>query len=195
MIEKMRHILNYAGDEQVLASVFEIENALVLLSMIQGKVDFLKELKSRRNQSLDQEIKSLEEKEEYVRDVVAKTMKHYEPSEKTIHFPGTGKVTRRKVSASMSIEDSAKLIEYLKEKKIHNELIKTKEYVDSKEVKKALADVKDEIPGVKRTEEDESLSITLEKTMPDNRLNEPQKVEVITSSPKAIIHDLDISDL
>ena len=185
----MRELLNLKEESSVLISIYEVENALTVLDFITKKINFLKDLKKHRNQTLDDEVNKLSEKEDFVRDVILKTMQNLAPQEKTLHFPGTGKATKRTIKPSWSVVDQEKFIAFLKEKNIRTDIIKKKESVDAKDAKQVLEELSlDSVPGVVKTEKNESLTITLEK----QPIDQPQLPAM--SAKEKVLEKLDISD-
>lgn len=194
MIEKIKHVLNCNEEDETLVSVFEIDNALLLLGEISNRTEFLKNLKKYKNQVIDNKLSELSEKDTYIRSVILKTMKKHEPTEKTLSFPGSGKVTRKKPSKpSIKIEDQEKLIEYFKSNNIGKELIHTQEYLDANETKSYISELSDkDIPGVKIEQGKESISITFDKVpVVDNERLESESQK----SSHSLLESLDAGDV
>lgn len=152
--------------DESLSSVFDIEEVLLYLRDVEGRVEFLKELKRARTQKIDESIGRCEEQVGKLKAIILNTMKTYEPNKKTIPFPGVGKVARRKTPAKWVIDDEQKFIEWLSEAD-RQVAVKVKESVVKKEADKVLERTKaasKPLPETVHYEEGgESLSISFEE--------------------------------
>ncbi len=165
--EQYRSILSGdVADDFVLDSVYEIENWLSILKQLSVKLDFYKDLKKFRADSISKIQQELKEKESYIRRILLQTMQQLEPKEKTLHFPDVGKVTRRQAKDSVSIVDEDKLIKFLKSEGLYDDVIEIKHTLNAVKAKKAIKDFLDNgkaVPGVLVIKGGQSLSIAYEK--------------------------------
>jgi len=153
-----------------LSSMYEIEDILLLIGEVNRKIDYYKEMKKHRASSIDEKISSLNAKAECLRSVILNTMQKVVPNEKTLDFPDIGKVTRRKPTATISIDDQDKVIGYLDDKGMKDEVVKVSETVDKRKLKTIVQQCSktgEKVPGVSTITGDESLSITFEKPKED----------------------------
>ena len=159
----------FGGDapgDMVLTSVFEIENILSMLREIEDKVKFYKDLKKFRAQSIDVEIDHLSDKSQRLRKAVLATMKSLEPKKKTLTFPSVGKVSRRKGKDKWNVSDEQAMLAFFDSEGVKDQVIRTVEKVDGKEVGKVLENFADQdmaVPGATKKPAEEILSITYDK--------------------------------
>lgn len=154
-----------------LSSMYEIEDILLLIGEVNRKIDYYKEMKKYRAASIDDKISSLTAKSDCLRSIVLNTMQKVVPNEKTLDFPDIGKVTRRKPTKTINIDDQDKVIKYLEQKGMKDEVVKISEIVDRRKLKTIVQQCSkagETVPGVSTTMGSESLSITFEKPKPEN---------------------------
>jgi hypothetical protein len=167
---------NYA----VLDSVFEIEELLEAISVLQGKIEHYQELKKYRVSTCENKIESFKSKIDLYRSVILNTMQKFAPDKKTIDFSPVGKVTRKKPSKLWEVNDEEKLLKFLATLGKKEEVVETKEKIIKKKLDGVLDDLlssKKKIPGVSLVESDESISIVFEKTYVPKEKSESQEVE------------------
>jgi len=163
----MKTLLGDLPDDYILNSVYEIENVLLILKSLDQKIDWYKHLKKYRTASIDEKINDLEERMSRLRDVVLSTMKKLEPKRSTMNFPAIASVTRKANPGKWEIEDEESLLVFLSKSGHKNDVIKVKETLDMKELKKVLDDFdvsSVKVPGVIHTPGKESISIKYEKS-------------------------------
>ncbi len=149
----------------VLDSKYEIENVLIEIQQIEDKAKFFKELKQYRAKKVEQDIKELEDRADRLRQAILRTMISTDPSKKTMHFPGVGKVTRRTGKKTWKIKDEDKMLAFLEQEGIKNQVVETKEVVSKKEANKVFECYNDQgtvVPGVERKDAAEGISISYE---------------------------------
>jgi len=167
MTPKDLQILAAEGVPQdyVLNSVYEIENIILLLKEINSKVDFYKDLKKFRTESINEKIDDYSKRSDQLRKLIQDTLKHFK--EKTLDFPGIGKVTRRNKSKdTWQIVDEDSLRKFFEEKGVKDQVYTTKEVIDKREAMKMVdAYVKQgvNVPGLFSVEGSESVSISFSK--------------------------------
>lgn len=151
---------------QVLSSLYDIENVLLLVSEIDHKITYYRDLKKRRVEAIDTEIRKLTLKEEMLRSIILNTMKAVAPREKTLNFPDIGKVSRRKASDAIVIEDKDSVISYLDKAGLKPELVRVSEDIDKRKFNVWYNDYSKsgaKVPGVNVVPGDESLSVSFEE--------------------------------
>lgn len=166
-------------------SIYDIENAIVALNKINHQIDFLKELKKNRVACIEEEIKKYTGKEEWLRELVARSMKDLAPKEKTLTFPGVGKVTRRNVKGGWEIVDEPSLVGYLEQKGLKDGVMRVKESLDTKKAKALIEQMVQqnvELPGVQKKLDSESLSVTFEELKEELK----EEAEDLVSDTKSI---------
>jgi len=184
-----------SSSDFVLDSKYEIENVLVLIQEIEAKAKFFKGLKQYRAKQLDQDVAELEGRAARMREVVLRTMVSTDPKKKTMHFPGTGKVTRRAGKSSWTIKDEKAVLKFLDEQGVKGQVIETKESINKKEASKVFDcfhETQVEIPGVEKKNAAEGISISYEE---EKDSSHPSKADPgpLSSSPKQTAVD-DISE-
>jgi len=172
--------------DYVLNSVYEIENAIRVCEAMMKKVSFFKDLKKFRAQSIDKELRILEDKMSFMRSVILRTMLQLDPTQRTFQFPSVGKVTRRKGRATWKIEDQDAVLDYLESKGVKDQVVETKESVNMRALKKLLDDLgkTESVPGAVLSESDESISLTYETLKSDEIAadNKPDLLDLDTLS-------------
>ena len=164
--ELIKRLYDAGTEEVVLDSIFEIEEALLVLKRMADKIDYFKDLKKHRAKSIDAEIHTIETRGENIRQIILATMKTLEPNEKTFQFPDIGKVTRRNTKKSWKIEDEKALLEFFEEQGVKEQATYTKEVMDKKEAQRLVEEYAEQgivVPGVVEMPESESVSISYEK--------------------------------
>jgi phage host-nuclease inhibitor protein Gam len=151
---------------QVLSSIYDIENVLLLVSELDRKIAYYRDLKKRRVDAIDTEIRKLTSKEEMLRSIILNTMRAVAPREKTLNFPDIGKISRRKASDAIVIEDKDSVISYLAKAGVKAELVRISEDIDKRKFNTWYADHSKSganVPGVNIVPGDESLSVSFEE--------------------------------
>lgn len=169
-------------DKQSFDTLEEMEEALMRIRSMNKKLDWYKNLKRTRVQSIEDNISKTESQLESMNELIKNTMKKLCPNEKTIHFPSVAKVTKRSLKPDVVIEDEAKLLEHLDDLGLRSSVMVQKEEFSKTNAKNVVKELlKDErvtsVPGTKIETDRESLSISFEKDE-----DEPSEEEV---QPKA----------
>jgi len=169
MIINKKKIFDILQSEDVepLESDIEIEDLILVIKDIDGKISFLERLKKERTKAISEEIEKLLSKKDKFKGVISKTLEAFD--HKALNFPGVGKVTSKTNSGKWNILDEGSLIEVLKEELSADEF---SEVVVQKQsiVKKALNRILDSLSSsdaisklVNKEKEDTSLMITFDK--------------------------------
>ena len=151
---------------QTLTSMYEIEDVLVLIDQVNHKIDYYKEMKKYRTAACDDKISGLNNKAEALRSIVLNTMQKIAPKDKTLDFPDIGKVTRRKPKESIVIDNESLVLDFLEQKGLKGEIVKTVESVDRRKLKTIVQQCDqtgEKVPGISKVTGKESISITFEK--------------------------------
>lgn len=169
--------------EQKLTDKFDIEIVLVAIQSLQKKIDFLKELKKRRIDAINSQLNQHENDISILQDAILECMTLQ--SEKTLNFPGVGKVQTRKIKGNYEILDDVKLMEFLDEHNLLDGLIEESWKFKLKELYKTLGKLSENnnLPEmVKKSDDKTSLSISyikdsasIEKTPNVNSVSESNK--------------------
>lgn len=158
-----------------LEDILDIEQASLAVKKMNDKIDFYKKLKKRRVEILDNEIKNLADKVDFIRQVILETLK--ENDEKTLTFPGVCKVGDRKGKDKYIIRDEDKIKEFLKKEGRFEDCVKTtvNEKIISKEVNKLFKDLdkSGKLPDtVEKEEATSNLQLTFEKEISKDFLDD-----------------------
>lgn len=176
-------------DGYTLSSTFEIENILLLIEEIDKKVEYYKELKKHRVKSIDEKLGSLADSGLTLREVILNTMKSM--NEKSLDFPGIGKVSRRKAKSTIGIADQDTVVAYLDKKGLKDGVVKIVENIDKRKLNSLVSDLEkqgEDVPGIVRTTGKESVTVTFEK---------PKDPNALVGAPiaKPTTSELDLEDL
>lgn len=185
----LRTLLSEAlSDDATLSSTFEIEDILLLIDDINKKVDYYKELKKHRVQSIDSKVADLTEREAALRRVILNTMQKL--GEKSLDFPDIGRVSRRKPKPTVVVEDQDQVIAFLDKKGRKDDVVKVPPPVIDKRklngIVSELDKLGEDIPGVAKVAGNESISITFEK---------PKDVVPASTEAAAPVEDLNLDEL
>jgi len=182
----------FCDEVKPLDSEFDIEEIMLLISGLDKKVEWLKDLKRSRIGRIDEDVEKLESRKIKLREIVVATLKKFEKN--SLSFPGVGKVSVKAAKGTWVVEDEANLIDWLKKTldiSTLESVCSTKTIIAKGELNKVLdgrEKIGEDIPSnlIKRGEAKESLSVTIDKS-----LTETEKVRDIVQS----VEDLDMSDL
>jgi phage host-nuclease inhibitor protein Gam len=161
--------------DYVLDSVFEIDTILRLVKEEEKKAEFLRNYKKFKNDQISVKLELHDEKIKQLRNIIKKTLSHFE--EKSLDFPGLGKVSRRNNKDSWSIEDEQKLLQFFKKEGIADHVVKVKETVDKREALKYIENYTKQgigVPGVMPVKGLETLIVIFEKDSDTTENSIPQ---------------------
>lgn len=159
-------MVNGISQDDTLSSVYDIEDVLLMIGEIDHKIDYYKELKKHRVESIDTKINNLSEKTEALRSVILNTMKKMAPQDKTINFPDIGKVSRRTGQDVIAVTSETEVLTYLEKSGKKNEVVKVVETIDKRKLNSLVNECHkagERVPGVTRTPGVETISITFEE--------------------------------
>lgn len=130
---KLTGILN--GTEE-LTDKYEIEGVLSSLHQRTKKIEFLKELKKRRNALIEEQISSEESSIEILENAIKSCMA--KTKDKSLDFPGVGKVGVRSVKGTWTITDEEGLKGHLESLGKADEVIEESWKFKKKDLNKVL---------------------------------------------------------
>lgn len=174
-----------------LNDLFEIEQALSMMKDSDEEQSFLKDLKKRRVNPIDDKIKKLETDKDKLKKMILNTMKELKPKQKTIDFPGVAKVTRRAVKGTWSIVDEDSLIADLERLGLKDDIVKVEEKIDKKKLNSALVNLEKQssvVSGVEKSDNSESISVSFSKETPTKET--PTKEDDSTTENREHLRDL-----
>lgn len=152
------------GEVRPLTDIHNVEAALAIVRNAKEQVDDLKVLKKKRTAAIDSRVDQLEKQIEFLSEVIISTLNN--AKEKTVRFPGVGKVSKRINKGKWIINDEDGILKVLKKEKEYDNIVSTSTKVDKKELNKLLDvwEKVDKIPGsVKREDDEERLTFSFEK--------------------------------
>ena len=158
---KVEGIIN--GTEQ-LQDKYEIENVLLVLQNMAKKIEFLKELKKRRVAAIDEQIQKEESDAEKLEDAIKTCMQRNK--DKTLDFPGVGKVQVRSSKGTWTIVDDEGLRDHLQALGKFDEVSETSWKFKKKDLNKLLDQLQENnntSPFVQREQDKTSLSVSFPK--------------------------------
>lgn len=159
------------GEVRPLEELYSIEDLALMIKELDHKVDIQKGYKKSRMEAINNEIKSLENKKDFLKKVIVSTLNAH--GEKGITFPQSCKINTRKGRDKWVIDDKDALIELFEEKgEIDNVAQLKQEWkINKKDADKVFEDWEksEELPDcVYREKGEESVSISyLEKINDD----------------------------
>lgn len=184
-----------SGSSRSLSDVYNIEAILELIRTANQKKLEFSLLKKKRNQVIDQEIENLDSRVEFLRSIIAKTLKEHK--QKSISFPGVAKVSQRKKKGGWLIKDEGKLLEALKQEQEYDAIVESKPSIRKGELNKLL-DVWESIQKIPPCVEREHIADEIDVTISFEKIaddNDVVPVPIKPSAPAAISNvDLNVHD-
>lgn len=175
--------MNNIPEGGVLDSIYEIEDILETIARSDRKIEHFEKLKKHRTNILDEKITQLENENIRLRQVIMDTMKALAPDDKTVDFPGVGKVTRKKPKEKWVVENEEEVIKYLEQEKLDKNAVKVVKKIVKKELDKVLDNAAKRgiaVPGANIDVGEETLSISFDKNYKPNA--EPEEVEKVSKT-------------
>ncbi len=157
--------MNNISIGDTLSSIFEIEELLQSVQEAEENIQYLQDLKKYRDKIVADQVSAIKAKIVNWRQVILNTMETHEPGKKTLPFPGVGKVTRRKISGSWSIDNQDLMLEHLDRAGMKDDVIEKRESINQRKLKSVLDHFdkqNQKVPGVSRGADREGLSIAFE---------------------------------
>ena len=105
----------FANDIKPCDDLYDIEDLAFIIKDLTHKVDIQKGYKKKKTQSINDELKVLQNKIDYFKKVIVATLEKH--GEKNLNLPDACKVNLRKARPKWIIDDEEALIEHLIEQK------------------------------------------------------------------------------
>ena len=182
-------------DIKSLDDLYTIENVAMGIKQLNKKLDFLEEYKKRKVKSIGDETNRIKEKISFYKEVIIKTLQEHK--EKTLSFPGSCKVTKRKTPDKWIINDEEAFREVLKgtpeEEQIVQEMVQY--IIDKKVANKVLKawDASGKIEDVKESVEKKigGMSVSIQYDKKENVGDEDVEEDIPVKEKKPDYDSLD----
>lgn len=177
--------MNNIPESGVLDSIYEIEDILEAIARSDKKIEHFEKLKKHRTNVLDEKIEQLENENIRLRQVIFDTMKALAPDDKTVDFPGVGKVTRKKPKEKWVVENEDEVIKYLEKEKLDKDAVKTVKKIVKKELDKVLDNAAKRgiaVPGANIDAGAETLSVSFDKNYKPGSEAETGEVDKVSKT-------------
>lgn len=112
-IKKDLAVMFQTGEAKPLGDLYDLEATSLIIQSLNRKVDFYKEYKKKKTDEINDEIKKVSDKLEFLKKVVISTLASRK--EKSIKFPGTCNITTRKQQHKWVIKDEEEFIKIIEE--------------------------------------------------------------------------------
>jgi hypothetical protein len=157
-----------SGVVRSLSDIHNIEAALELIKKSREKIAQFKEIKRKRIEAVDVEVENLEGRIAFLQSVIAETLRAN--NERSITFPGLGKVRARVKKGAWVINDEDELKRVLRDEGEYDAIVKKKEVIQKLELNKLL-DMWEKIGrlpnSVDREESTDSVTLSFEDETPN----------------------------
>jgi hypothetical protein len=157
-----------SGHVQALDDVHNLEAALELIRKGDERVEEFKVIKRKRAQVIDEEIEKIESRNEFLRSIIAKTLK--QAKTKSVTFPGVGKVSARDKKGNWVVKDESELLKVLKDEGEYAQIVEVEEVIKKKDLNKLL-DVWEKVgklpTSVGREPDQDAVTIKFDKPVDD----------------------------
>lgn len=171
----------------------QLEDALIEIRKIQAEAEHVKELKRRRTAIYNDHIKQLEEKESILRGAIDRCMSS--SGKKSLKYPGVGSISKRKRKGTWTILDEDALVEHCRSLGVGEEAISQIVKIDKTKMNKVLDSLlqNNNIPNsvAEKSEDSESLSISVEKAEVEQTEVAPQPKKMIKQGSDSAGEDFD----
>jgi len=156
--------------EEVLSWIkddLDVERLIGSVKKCKDEIEFLNKMKEKRVFPIDQKIAKLTANEEKLRTLILEVLPKFFPKKNSVDFPGVGKVTKRKLKGKWSLTDEDQYKQSLRDFKIFDDFVQTKEVVDKRKIAAAVAvmmknNEEEEIKGVVFSEPEAGFSLSIE---------------------------------
>lgn len=101
------------GEVKPLTDMYLIEDTALTIQQLSKKLDFYKGYKKKRAQDISDEMKVVQNKIDFFKDIIITTLKHNK--EKGVKFPGSCAVSSRNQKSKWQIDDEEEFITVLQE--------------------------------------------------------------------------------
>ena len=182
-------------DVTPLESECDIEDLIVSIRGLDERIEWYQILKNDRIAKISQEIEKLSNRKKRFKEVIAATLN--DKDKKSLNFPGVGKVAVKTLKGTWDIKDEDSLKTHLGkelDKDTFEKIVITKESVSKTALKKLLDawEKSGSVPSsVERTEDKQSLSVTIDKDFS----NSQKMQEALQSVDEINVEDMDELEL
>jgi len=167
--------------ENQVRSLQELENIEALIQFVkeaQRSVERYKKFKKKKIEAIDDEINILNTNIDKAKQIIVKTLN--ENGEKSVRFPGTGKVSKRQKAGGWEVKDEVELLKILEQAGETDRCVKTevKQTLKKTELNKLLKvwEQVGKLPDcVEAGEDGETAVIQFEDVAEDKEVGVPQK--------------------
>lgn len=131
-------------DQGCLDSLTDIEQLILVLKELDGKVDWYKKLKASRVKSCDEKIRRCEDTKVKLRQIIQSTINTHAPKQKIFDFPAVGKISRRKAKGDWNIDDRDAMLAFFDKHGVKGDVVKIEEKMDLRKAKSILTSLSDQ---------------------------------------------------
>lgn len=166
------------GETETIPEVddlLQLEQYVMAIVKLTEKQDFLKQLKKKRVEIIDQAIEDAKNRENKIREISIDVLNKLE--KKTVDYPGLAKITKTNKQGKWIINDEESLLKFLKEKEQLEALTVIKYNVKKRELDKFL----DGCPTIPECVEKEKPSMSLTVTLHNMEKTKEESVETVTT--------------
>jgi hypothetical protein len=184
------------NDVNEIQSPVDIDDMLIRIAALDDQIEHYKALKRRRTAVIDEEIVRLEDAQQEYREAITSFMAAND--EKSLNFPGVGKVNRKTAAGKWIVLDEEALLAYLQKKmpQALDAVVQMVPKIKKKELNKLLDSV-GEIDGVEQEPARDSLSITFDKSDRSliGKVKDLRNVMLSDQTPEAPAQDFDALEI
>jgi len=175
----------------------EIDEMLINIAAIDQQIEHYEQLKRHRITVIAAEIDKLEGNKAQYRDAIQQFMS--DQGEKTLNYPGVGKVTRKAGTRKWVIKDEEALLSYLKSNPgLSPQLLSKVVFTEERLVKKELNKILDELSthnalqtdSVELAASQETLSISFDKSDQLLTVTKDVRSSLLASEPATAVADI-----
>lgn len=162
----------------------EIEDLIVTINSLNKKIDFLNGLKKNRVKIINEDIEKNENRKSKLQEVIMATLEKI--NEKSLSFPGVGKVVVKHPKGKWLVKKEEELIELLKKELTKDDfdaVVPSKPSIAKKELNKILDvwEKSGKLPeSVEREEEVPSLTVVIEDGVSKDSLDESEETDDVS---------------
>ena len=169
----------------------EIEDLIVTINSLNKRLDFLDKLKANRVGKINEDIEKFSLRKSRLQEVIIATLEKI--NEKSLSFPGIGKVVIKHPKGKWLVNNEEELIELLKKeltKEDFDAVVPSKPSLSKKELNKILDvwEKSGKLPKVvEREKGNPSLTVVIEEGISKDALDEEAETEGAEISDKGIV--------
>ena len=181
LIEDLLKEQDSGNEIKGLEDLLSIEDVLYTIQEFDKKIERYKLMKAKRVKPIEDAIDKATDKMNYLKSIILSTL--IEHKEKSISFPGVGRVTKKKGSSVWKVLDDKRIVDVLKERNKYTEIVEEKPCIRKKELDRLLDNWKTtgSLPDcVKEENKPESVSIAFEKDISVPRKEKNEESDDVT---------------